>query len=133
MIPPIFLVGTLSTSRQPTISGYQNITFDGFILTLCSSNIICNSSFVTFADSLIFFLTFDSCTVPISHLTVLFPHLVFFFSHLTILSFDYAVPTSHMTILLSYLVVPLFFFLTFNSFILHCAIPTSHVIVFCHI
>ena len=124
MIPPIFLVGTLSTSRQPTISGYQNITFDGFIITLCSSNIICNSSFVTFADSLIFFLIFDSTFPTFS---------VFFFSHLTILSFDYAVPTSHMTILLSYLVVPLFFFLTFNSFILHCAIPTSHVIVFCHI
>ena len=61
------------------------ITFDGSILTLCSSNITCVSSFVTFGGSLYFF----------------FSHLIVSFSH-------YAVPISHFIVLLSHLVVPLF-------------------------
>ena len=58
-VPPLFFGGTVPISRQPTISGYQNITFDSTILTLCSTNITYNCTFVTFSDFLIFFLTFD--------------------------------------------------------------------------
>ena len=50
--PLFFLRGTVR--RQPTISGYQNITFDSIILTLCSTNITCYCIFVTFNGSLIF-------------------------------------------------------------------------------
>ena len=56
---PFFLGGTVPTSRQSAISGQQNITFDSTILTLCSTNITYNCTFVTFSDFLIFFLTFD--------------------------------------------------------------------------
>ena len=65
------------------------ITFDGSILTLCSSNITCDSSFLTFGSSLTFFshLTVPSshCAVSISHVTVLVSHLIvplLFFSHI---------------------------------------------------
>ena len=51
--------GTVPTSRQPAISCYQILTFDGSMLTLCSFNIICDSSFDTFGGSLIFFIAFD--------------------------------------------------------------------------
>ena len=52
--PLFFLGGTVPISRQPAISGFQNITFDGIFLTLCSTNITCNCTFVTFGSSLIF-------------------------------------------------------------------------------
>ena len=81
-------------SRQLAILGYQNITFDGFIFTLCSFNITCDNSFVTFGGSFIFF-----------------SHLMISFSHCAIL-------TSHVTIFLSHSGVHYFFFLTFDSFIL---------------
>ena len=54
-----FFLDTVPTSRQPAIPDYQNIKFGGFILTLCSSNTTHDSSFVTFNDCLIFFLTVD--------------------------------------------------------------------------
>ena len=73
---------------------YFFLTFDGIILTLCSTNVTCDYTFVTFGGSLIFF------------------------SHLMIPSSHYIVPTSHMTILLSHSVVLLFFFLTFDGIIL---------------
>ena len=53
---PFFLGGTVPTSRQSAISGQQNITFDSTILTLCSTNITYNCTFVTFSDFLIFFI-----------------------------------------------------------------------------
>ena len=62
-VPSLFLGGTIPTSRQPTISGYQNITFNGIILILCSTNITCDYTFVTFVP--LFFLTFDGTTLTL--------------------------------------------------------------------
>ena len=76
---------TISFSHL-VVSYFFFLTFDGFILTLCGSNIIYNSSFVTLGDSLTFF------------------------SHLTVLSLRCAVPTSHVIVLFLHLVVLLFFF-----------------------
>ena len=84
-VPPPKKMGTVPTNKQPAILGYQNITFDSFILTLYSSNITCDDSFVTFGGSL------------------------FFFSQLTVLSSHCAVSTLHMIVLLSRWVVPLHF------------------------
>ena len=73
---PFFWGDTVPISRQPAMLGYQNIIFDGIILlsylmvlyffltfngtilTLCSTNITCDYTFVTFSGSL-FFLTFN--------------------------------------------------------------------------
>ena len=118
--------GTVSISRQPAIPGYQNITFDGTILTLCSAKITCNCTFVTVGSSLIFFLTFDgtiltlcSTNITCNYTFVTFNDspFFFFFSHLMVPSLHYAVPTSHVTVLLSHSMVPLFF-LTFDGTIL---------------
>ena len=56
-----FFWDTVSTKRQHVIPGYQILIFDNFILItddfiliLCSSNITCDSSFVTFGGFLIF-------------------------------------------------------------------------------
>ena len=73
---------------------YFFLTFDSFILILCSSNITCNSSFLIFGGSLYFFLTFNGLS-----------------SHCVIL-------TSHVTVLFSHLMVLLLFFLTFDGFII---------------
>ena len=54
-VPSLFLGGMVPTTKQPAIPGYQNITFDGTIITLCSTNITYNCTFVTFGSSLIFF------------------------------------------------------------------------------
>ena len=111
-----FFLDTVPTSRQPAIPDYQNIKFGGFILTLCSSNTTHDSSFVTFNDCLIFFLTVDFIlTLCNSNITcdssfVTFDGSLIFFSHLTITSSHCVVPISHLTILLSHIVVPLFFF-----------------------
>ena len=92
----LFLGGMVPISWQPTIPAYQNIifdgsiltfhhhivqfqyhilqyfcqiwwfpfffflTFDGFILTLYSTNITRDCTFVTFGGCFIFFITFDS-------------------------------------------------------------------------
>ena len=93
LLYPIFFWDTVLTSKRPTILGYQNITFDSFILILCSSNITCNNSFVIFDESLIFFLTFNSFI------------LILCSSNITYDNF------------LSHLMVPLFF-LTFNGYLL---------------
>ena len=50
----IFLGGYVPIRKQPAISGYQNIIFDGTIFTLYSTNIICYYTFVTFNGFLIF-------------------------------------------------------------------------------
>ena len=60
------------------------LTFDDTILTLCSTNITCDYTFVTFGGSLIF-------------------------SHLMVPSSHYAIPTSHVIVLFSHSVVPLLF------------------------
>ena len=60
------------------------LTFDDIILTLCSTNIICDYTFVTFGGSLIF-------------------------SHLMVPSSHYAIPTSHVIVLFSHSVVSLLF------------------------
>ena len=117
--------GTVSISRQPAIPGYQNITFDGTILTLCSAKITCNCTFVTVGSSLIFFLTFDGTILTLcsTNITCNYTFVTFngspffFFSHLMVPSLHYAVPTSHVTVLLSHSMVPLFF-LAFDSTIL---------------
>ena len=107
----------VSISRQPTISGYFFLTFDGFILTLCSSNVISDNSFVTFGSSLTFFITFDGfiLTLCSSNITydssfVTFGDSLTFSSYLTVLFSYCAVPTSHVTVLLSHSVVLLLFF-----------------------
>ena len=87
--PPKKRGGTVPTSTLPAISGYFFLTFDGSILTLCSSNIICDSSFLTFGSSLTFFsylmVPSSRCAVSTSYVTVLFSHLMVplpFFSHI---------------------------------------------------
>ena len=57
---------------------FYYLTFDGSILTLCSSNITFDSTFVIFGGSL------------------------FFSSHLTVLSSHCAIPTSYLIVLLSF-------------------------------
>ena len=105
------------TNRQPAIPGYQILTFDDYILILYSSNIICDSFFVTFGGSLFFFshLTVSSshCAVLTSHMIVLLSHLMvhLIFSHLMVLSLHCTVSTSHLIVLLSHLVVLLYFFM----------------------
>ena len=102
------------------------LTFDDSILTLCSSNITCDSFFFfTFSGSLTFFshltVLFSHCVILTSYVIVLLSHSVvpfFFSSHLIVLFSHYAVSTSHVTILLLHLVV-LFFFLIFDG-----SIPT---------
>ena len=67
---------------------YFFLIFDNFIITLCRTNITCDSSFVTFSDSFTFFSHFtipsSHCVVLTSHITVLFSHLVvpLLFSHI---------------------------------------------------
>ena len=110
--------------RQLAIPDYQNITFNGFIFTLCSFNITCNGSFVTFGSSLILFshlmISFSYCAILILHVTILLSHSVvpYFFSS----TFDDSIITlysSNITCnnLLSHSVVYLFF-LTFDGSIL---------------
>ena len=72
---------------------YFFLTFDGSILILCSSNITCDSSFLTFGGLL-------------------------FLSHLTISSSHYAVSTSYVIVLFSHYAVSLLFSLTFDGSIL---------------
>ena len=71
------------------------LTFDDFILTLCSCNVTFDSTFVTFGG-------------------------FFFFNFFYICWFHPQLYSSNITfdIFLSHLVVPLFFFLTFNGSIL---------------
>ena len=118
-VPPPKKMGTVPTSKQPTILGYQNITFDSFILILYSSNITCDDSFVTFGGSLIFFLTINdfiltwcSFNITCDSSFVTFCSSLIFLSYSTVLFSHYAVATSQLTVLLSHLVV---FFLTFDG------------------
>ena len=111
----LFFFGTELTRWQPVILGHQNIRFDGFIITLCSSNITCDNYFVTF-DSSLFFLTFDgsffilcSSSITCDSTLVTFSGSFFFSSHLTVSSSYYVLPTSQVTVLLLHSVVPLFF------------------------
>ena len=88
---------------------YLFLTFNGTILTLCSTNITCDCTFVTFGVSLIYFLffTFDDtiltlCSTNITYDCTFFifgGSLIFFFSHLMVLSPHYAKPTSHVILL----------------------------------
>ena len=95
---------------------YFFLKFDGTILTLCSTNITCDCTFITFSGSLIFFLTFDGSIVILSSTNVTydrtfltFSDTLIFSSHLTVSLSHWAVLTSHMTVLLSHSVVHLFF------------------------
>ena len=58
LLYPIFFWDTVLTSKRPTILGYQNITFDSFILILCSSNITYDN-FLSHLMVPLFFLTFN--------------------------------------------------------------------------
>ena len=49
---------------------YFLFIFDGSILTLYSSNIICDSSFIKFGGSLFFFLTFEDSIVALGHTNI---------------------------------------------------------------
>ena len=49
-----FFFGMVPISKQHVIPSYQNITFDSFIIILCSFNITCDSSFITFGGTFIF-------------------------------------------------------------------------------
>ena len=113
---------------------YFFLTFYDSILTLCSSNITCDSSFLTLCCSLTFFLTFDGSIPTLCNFNITYNGSfvtlggsLTFFSHLTVPSSHCTVPTSHVTVLFSHLVVPLlfshiwwfpYFFLTFDGSIL---------------
>ena len=64
------------------------LIFDDLIITLCSFNITCDDSFLTFDGFLTFFsdltVPFSHCAIPVSHVTVLLSHSVvpLFFSHI---------------------------------------------------
>ena len=100
---------------------YFFLIFDGSILTLCSSNIICDNSFLTFGGSLTFFLIFNSFVLTLCGSNITYDNSsvtlrgsLTFFSHLTVLSSHCAVPTSYMTILLLDWMVPLLFSYTWR-------------------
>ena len=104
------------TSRQLVIPCYQNITFNGIILKLYSTNITCDCTFVTFSGSLIYFLTFDGSIVTLSNTNITFycTFLTFggtliFFSYLIVILSHWTIPTSYVTVVLLHSVVPLFF------------------------
>ena len=97
------------------------LTFDDFILTLCNSNITFDSTYIII-DGFLFFshiwrfiLTLYSTNITCDCTFITFNGSFIFFSHLTVLSSYYAVPILHETVLLSHLVIPLFFFLTFED------------------
>ena len=79
--------------RQPAILSYQNITFDGTILTLCSTDITCDCTFFTFGGSFIF------------------SHIWWYHSH--IMQYQH-----HMWLYFCYIRWFYFFFLTFDGTIL---------------
>ena len=94
---------------------YFLLTLDGSILILCSSNIRCDSSFLTLGGSLTFFshlmvfiLTLCSSNITFNNSFVTFDGSLICFSHLMLPLLHCAVPTSHLTVILLYLVVPLF-------------------------
>ena len=89
VVPTSYVIILLSHSVVPLFF----LKFDGIILTLHSTNITCDYTFVTFCGFLIFF------------------------SHLMVSTTHYAILTPHVTVLLSHSVVPLFFF-TFYGIIL---------------
>ena len=115
--PFFFFLGTVLTSRQPAILGYQNITFDRYILILCNSNITCDSSFVTFGGFLIFFLTFDNFILILCNFNITFDTTFVIIGGsllLLFVAFDgsssrYVVPTLHVIVLLLHSMVLLFF------------------------
>ena len=119
---------------------YFFLTLTGSILTLCCSNITCDSSFVILGGSLTFFLHLTILSsyfaLPTSHVTILFSHLVvplLFSSYLTVSSSHYAVPTSqfqpHMWQFFCHIQWFPYFILTFNDFILTCDSSLSHLAV----
>ena len=83
-VPPPKKMGTVLTSKQPAILGYQNITFDSSILTLYSSNITCDDTFVTFGGFLFFFFFFSQLMVSSSHCAVLTLHVIILLSHFVV-------------------------------------------------
>ena len=102
------------------------LTFDGFILTLCDSNITYDSSFVTLGGFLIFFFILDGSLLTLcsSNITCdsFFSH-IWWFSYFFFFTFDGSILILCSSIIkcvsfFSLLVVPLLFFLTFDGFIL---------------
>ena len=108
VFPPLFFFffAVFTTNRQFAIPGYQNITFNGIILKLCSTNITCDCIFVTFSGSLIYFLTFDGSIVTLGNTNITFYRtfltfcgtLKFFFSHSVVSLFFF----SHLMVSLSH-------------------------------
>ena len=114
---------------------------DGSIVTLGSTNITSNYTFVTFNGTLFFFshlivLLLGNSIVPPLFSGIRYPlvcnllYQVTKSSHLTFLSLNCAILTLHVTVFLSHLMVP---FLFFPSHLMvsssHCVVPTSHLIV----
>ena len=111
------MIVLLSHSMVPL---FYFLTFDGFILTLCSSNIKFNNSFVILFFSSHFTISLSHLAVPTSHLIVLLSHLMvhlFLLSHLMVPLSHQAALISHLTPLLSHSMVP-FFCLKFDSSII---------------
>ena len=91
---------------------------DSSIVTLDSTNITSDRTFVAFGGTLFFFLTFDNSIVTLgstnitsNYTFVTFGGTIIFFLHvLTIPSSHWVIPTLLMTVLFSHLVGPLLFF-----------------------
>ena len=162
MVPSSYCV--ISTSHVTVFLSHSIVvlfflTFDGTILTLCSTNVICDYTFITFSGSLIFFLTFEGiiltlystnftcdCTFITFCNSLIFSHIRWY--HPQIVQYQH-----HMWLYFCYIRWFPFFFLTFDNTILilystniscdcipyffshlmirssHCAVLTSHVIV----
>ena len=106
LYPSFFFGGTVPTSRQPTVPGYKNMIFDSSILTLCSTNIICDYTFVIFIGSFIiffFFAIFDGSIITLSSTNIRFDHsfvafddTLIFFSHIWYFIVILAILTLHV-------------------------------------
>ena len=112
---------------------YFFLTFDSFIITLCSSNIIYDSSFLTFGGSLIFFLTIDNSIVTFDSTNITFDNIFIILSgsFIFFLTFDGPIVTLGSTnITFDFTFVTfngiLFFFLKFDSY---WVVPTSLITV----
>ena len=109
---------------------------------MCSTNITCDCTFVTFSGSLMFFsLTFDGSIVTLGSTNILFDRTFLTFGGTLILThiwqFHHYIEfwaTSYVTVLLSHLIVLLFIFSHIWWFHYHIKQYQHHIWqYFCHI
>ena len=112
----------------------QNITFDDFIITLCSTNITCDCTFATFGSFLIFFFfTFYGIILTLRNINIICDcTFVTFGGSFIFFTFDGTIITLCSTNIKCDCTFggSFIFFLTFDGFIVISGSSTSHLIVF---